>query len=622
MRLDLGVPIIRVCTAFAMVAWLGCADDNGSPIAPSSVKPNAPAGNASDPSVALGASVGGSSLGSVPGAVPEGSFRPSGPPNVVSVVAALDAPPRPPGSLSGGADGHHGFAGQSGLGTVTVPEIGPTPGAGSEEQLGAPPTPRSNVSHSSCFVAGPDAADLKSTAPEPVSPKDVATAEARPSLTAHIAEGAFVTADFGYRFALYKVVGGQRTEVEVGCGGPVVGTLTSYRSRMPLDLQASYVWRVRAFLDGAYGPWSEDASFRTVGVRFGAPRPLVPREGSTVPTSTNFTVRNPTVEGSPDRVTIEVQVATDSSFTSNVTTGRTHMRDRGETDIGLSGALQPRTRYYWRARASASPGSGGNVVGPWSAPVSFRTAAFQISAPQPIAPRNGAVDVPIRPRPGNPQFTVRNATVPGGSGTVNLLVQVSRDRTFAGTVAEGETHQRPRGETNVWIDRALAPETLYYWRVRAQLASNPSVVSDWSAVWRFTTAGTVDTGPTTAPGRGECCPPRNRFDIVQAVLGRTGNLYRQDIQQFTQRVAECLAATDGDWGRRRNDSGAIGKDTVAYRTSKGPGRGPFSIDIMLGASGNDPRPHWVVQSHDGIDGRVGGTWLSVDGSNCILGGAR
>ena len=143
--------------------------------------------------------------------------------------------------------------------------------------------------------------------------------------------------------------------------------------------------------------------------------------------------------------------------------------------------------------------------------------------------------------------------------------------------------------------------------------------SPWSDAAEFRTAATAATAPTNGPGRGDCCPPPNRFDIVQAVLDRTGDLYRHDVREFTQRVAECLAVTDGDWGRRRNDSGAVGKDTVAYRTSQGPGRGPFSIDIMLGAESNNPRPHWNITRHDGIDGRVGGTWIQVDGSNCILG---
>ena len=227
--------------------------------------------------------------------------------------------------------------------------------------------------------------------------------------------------------------------------------------------------------------------------------------------------------------------------------------------------------------------------------------------------------MPIRPRPSSPQFTVRNARI-SGRRTVNVEVEVALERDFARVVARGETYQRARGETDIWINRALRADTVYFWRVRAKLASDPSVASRWSAVWRFTTrAANSGTGSTTAPGRGNCCPPPNRFDIVQAMVARTGNLYRNDTQQFTQRVAECLASTDGDWGRRRNDSGAIGKDTVAYRTSKGAGHGPFSIDIMQGAESDDPRPHWSVQSHGGIEGRVGGVWLAVDGSNCLLG---
>lgn len=607
-----------------MLPWLACADDNASPLAPTPVAPNTGAGSAS-----------GSPVGSVPGdssgfvTPPAGgmdAFGPSGPPSagyegvdgVLAVVAALDGQPGSAGPPSAGSDGVLGLAAQLDLRAVTAPESAEAPRVGSESALNPPSEPRSQVGHSPCSVAGPAAADLKSTAPEIIEPQNVLIGDSSPILAARNAQGTFVSATFGYRFALYRVVGGRRTEVEVGCGGPRDGTSTSYRVTTPLELQASYVWRVRAFLDGAFGPWSADGSFRTVAVRLGAPEPLVPGQGSTVPISTTFTVRNPTVEGNPSRVTIEIQVATDAAFTGNVITGRTHMRARGETDVAPDRALEPDTRYYWRARASARAGGAGEVFGPWSAGVSFRTSAFRIAAPQPIAPRNGAVDVPIRPRPSNPEFTVRNARVSGVAGRVNVQVEVARDRAFTDVVARGETHQRDRGETNVHIGRALMPETRYYWRVRARLAADPTVMSEWSVVWRFTT-GTVTSTPTTAPGRGNCCPPPNRFDIVQAVVQRTGNLYRQDIQQFTQRVAECLAATDGDWGRRRNDSGAIGKDTVAYRTSKGPGRGPFSIDIMLGASGNDPRPHWVVQSHDGIDGRVGGTWLAADGGNCILG---
>ena len=628
-RPGLGANFLRVCMASAVLTWLACADDNVSPLSPTPVAPNAARNASGSQATPSAPASGGSSLLSAPGVASHGAFHPSGPRGAGSdaggdaaaaAVAALDVPPGFSGPRSAGPDYGIGLARPPSTESHIASDLTARPEAGLERAFDSPETPLAEVNHGDGSATGADAAELKSTAPMPIEPVDeVVIVDSRPVLAASNAQGLFVGAAFEYRFVLYKVVGNSRMEVEDGSGAPRGANSTSYQVTRPLDLQASYVWRARAFLDGAYGPWSEDASFRTTAVRLGVPRPLLPQDGATVPIDTSFTVRNPTVEGSASGAFIEIQVATDAGFTSNVRTGRTRMRDGRDTDVALSRALLPSTRYYWRARATASARSAGQVAGSWSDAVSFRTSAFRLTAPQPIAPRNGAVDVPIRPRPSNPQFTVRNATASAGAGSVNVQLQVAEDQAFANIVARGETHQRARGRTDIWIGRALMPDTRYFWRVRARLAADPAAVSAWSAVWRFTTGGMDDTGATTAPGQGNCCPPPNRFDIVQAVIGRTGNLYRQDIQQFTQRVAECLATTDGDWGRRRNDSGAVGKDTVAYRTSRGPGSGPFSIDIMLGAESGDPRPHWAVQSHDGIEGRVGGSWLAVDGSNCILG---
>ena len=275
----------------------------------------------------------------------------------------------------------------------------------------------------------------------------------------------------------------------------------------------------------------------------------------------------------------------------------------------------PATRYHWRARATASVGSSGAVAGAWSDPTSFRTSAIRVTVPRLVSPSNGATDVPIRTCPAG-MFTVRDASLQGRTGRLGIQLQVATDPEFDNVVARFETHQRDRGQTNLCIRVALSPATEYFWRVRARVADSPEIASDWSAPWRFTTA--ERRGPTTAPGRGQCCPPPNRFSVVLAIVEATGDLYRRDIQQFTQRVAECLAAEDGDWGRRLNDSGAVGKDTVAYRTNKGPGHGPFSIDIMLGAESSDPRPHWNITTHNGVVGRVGGKWLAVNGANCIL----
>lgn len=67
-----------------------------------------------------------------------------------------------------------------------------------------------------------------------------------------------------------------------------------------------------------------------------------------------------------------------------------------------------------------------------------------------------------------------------------------------------------------------------------------------------------------------------------------------------------------------NNSGRIDKDTVADRVSRG--RGPFSIDIMQGAESYNS-PDLIGTSSDTmeIDGKVGESWIAVNGQNCILG---
>ena len=350
-----------------------------------------------------------------------------------------------------------------------------------------------------------DMIGLKATAPVPLGPKDdIEINGATAVLAASNATGCFVEANFDYEYTLSKRAGGQETEVERGVGVPRDVGSTVYAVQTWLDPASNYVWRVRAVLNGVYGPSSSDETFRTRAIELGVPR------------------LNSPIAGAP------------------------------------------------------------------------------VSSLRPI-------------------FNVRNGTVEGYTGTVNIHIQVASNADFtdASIVGEAEEPARPRGDTNLQLSSDLMDANEYFWRARALIPGRSDIAeSDWTAPENFSTP---DPRPTNAPGKGNCCPPPNRLDIVEAVVRATGNLYRTDIQRFTQRVAECLAVIDGDWGRRRNDSGVIGKDTVAYNTSKGPGRGPYSVDIMLGAGGSDPRPHWRIPTHDGARGRVGGSWIRVDGSGCVLG---
>ena len=87
------------------------------------------------------------------------------------------------------------------------------------------------------------------------------------------------------------------------------------------------------------------------------------------------------------------------------------------------------------------------------------------------------------------------------------------------------------------------------------------------------------------------------------MAAETGSLYDTDVGEFTQLVAERLTSEDPRWGRRRNASGTISFDVVAYRVSRSSI--PYSVDIVRGAKGPNPQLSW----HE--TGQVGGTWISV-----------
>ena len=358
---------------------------------------------------------------------------------------------------------------------------------------------------------GTDTVNLKSTAATPASPiNNEEVNSKRPPLTATNARGTYQDATFDHVFALYNVTGGGMTLVETGTVAQGTGS-TSFHPTGDLDGNSSYQWRVRPVLNGFFGPWSAFASFTTPAfIIIGVPTATYPIDGITVANLLpDFHVENGTNEGETGEVIYQVQVATDSGFTTVVQEVGTHARSRGDTNIPLLSPLEPSTHYWWRVRGR-NDGQG-------------KTAFL----------------------PG--------ATAPGVS----------------------------------------------------------TVVGNYSAAHDFFTPDQA-TGPTTAPGKGQCCPPINRLDIVLDVHAATGNLLNTNPTEFTRQAAQCMATIDGDYGIRRNDSGTIGKDTIAYRVG-GSDNNPHSTDIAVGVTTPNPRLQWADH------GRVGGSFIAVDGSKCILG---
>jgi len=132
-------------------------------------------------------------------------------------------------------------------------------------------------------------------------------------------------------------------------------------------------------------------------------------------------------------------------------------------------------------------------------------------------------------------------------------------------------------------------------------------VTAYSGTLTVTSDKTSGTHTITLSGTGgdtpyNCCPPANRFSVVQSVAAEIGYPGSGvNVRTLTQKVAERLHAEDRRWGRRVNDTGPLGKDTVAYKASDGR---PYSIDIVLGSMSDNPKIHWVQH------GFTGGTWVA------------
>ena len=125
--------------------------------------------------------------------------------------------------------------------------------------------------------AGSDGSTLKVSAPTVTSPTgDVRLDSLRPSMIVSGAAARFgSTPGFGYQFEVQNMA------------GTVVYTAnaTSTRHDMPTDLtlDTRYQWRARAMYQGAYGPWSNFGTFRTIDYRGIVPRPPDGRWPSTGP---------------------------------------------------------------------------------------------------------------------------------------------------------------------------------------------------------------------------------------------------------------------------------------------------------------------------------------------------
>ena len=361
-----------------------------------------------------------------------------------------------------------------------------------------------------------------------------------------------------------------------------------------LTLGISLVSCVACEAEKSRNPLSPSIAGPITGIELSAPIILSPTNGTLIqfdqqPIQLEF---NRAVSNGERPFWYEVDVTTDREF-STVTHSASNIQPNRQTAEGytLDVELNANQAYYWRVRAL----DGANT-GDYSESATFEIyTPLQASKPTTVSPNDGA-----RVSTNTPTLVVDNASIAGTANSVQYRFQIATDVGFQ-IITQSSTVSEGTNTTSTMTD-SLEDDTVYYWRSRVIVdAREGQVIGEWSNPESFTTpAAETPTPPPDSPAPG-CCPPPNRFVIVQQVANETG--YPDsgiNVNAFTQIVAERLHAEDPNWGRRINITGPLGKDTVAYKTSDGR---PYSIDIVSGAGGSNPKIHWDPH------GFIGGTWV-------------
>jgi hypothetical protein len=183
-----------------------------------------------------------------------------------------------------------------------------------------------------------------------------------------------VAADDSFNTKLFS-----RAGVSPGAGGK-----TSVQLDI-LDIGRTYYWRVRAEDGANSGPYTASSFQIQPKPTVSAPGLLSPINNAQISGSTaTLIVSNATTAGPVGGLSYEFQVARDQAFASLASAGIV-LEGGGQTTFVTAALAGPAT-YYWRARASDGPTTGG-----WSGTQTFRTAA---AAPSP-SPSPG-------PAPGGP----------------------------------------------------------------------------------------------------------------------------------------------------------------------------------------------------------------------------
>ncbi|HTI36448.1 MAG TPA: hypothetical protein VL484_02720, partial [Vicinamibacterales bacterium] len=128
-------------------------------------------------------------------------------------------------------------------------------GCGKSSQ--APTSPSSAAGGDASAAA--DGSTLKATAPTPVSPINGTQPDAL-VLVATKSQGKYAELALSYQFQIRS--GSTVVFDSQVVAGSVSGDQVQYTASAALTADATYTWRARAAYQGAFGPWSSDATFK------------------------------------------------------------------------------------------------------------------------------------------------------------------------------------------------------------------------------------------------------------------------------------------------------------------------------------------------------------------------
>jgi hypothetical protein len=249
------------------------------------------------------------------------------------------------------------------------------------------------------------------------------------------------------------------------------------------------------------------------GVTISAPTLMTPANGAQVAVNAQpvvLSVQNAETTGVRP-LSYAFQIAADASFASPLFTqnGVAPGAD-GRTSLRLTQNLAPEHTYFWRAKAE----DGANTSD-FSEPLRFQVyTPVILGIPELLTPEDGATLTTTAVK-----LEVKNASVSGPVVGLQYLFEVAPDASLANRVVAVEV--TPGSGTTSYTTQPLAPQTRFFWRVRAFDASH---TGDPSPIRSFVTGGSTAAPPPSGGGGSNGPAPNDAIDLRDVTFAKGENI--------------------------------------------------------------------------------------------------